>query len=167
MAKMTRTPYLPLAVAPIVAGLLFAAPLSADGLRLAPVKDPVVAKECGACHMLYPAGLLPARSWATMAADLANHFGDNAELDAALTKRVGDYLAANAADGPSGSRKVLRGLAPTAAPMRITELPWWKRKHEKKDRVAAATLARKGAKFKGDCKACHEDAERGVFDDDE
>jgi hypothetical protein len=27
-------------------------------------------------------------------------------------------------------------------------------------------LARKSAKFKGDCKACHADAERGIFDDD-
>jgi hypothetical protein len=30
----------------------------ADGLKVAPVKDPLVAKECSACHMLYPAGLL-------------------------------------------------------------------------------------------------------------
>ncbi len=164
---MTRTPYLPLAVAPVLAALLFAAPLAADGPRLAPVKDPVVAKECSACHMLYPAGLLPARSWSAMTADLANHFGDNAELDAATAKRIADYLAANAADKARRSGEVLRGLAPTVVPARITELPWWTRKHEKRDRVTPATLARKGAKFKGDCKACHEDAERGLFDDDD
>lgn len=164
---MRRTPYLPLLVLPVVAALLLAAPLAADGLRVAPVKDPVVAKECSACHMLYPAGLLPARSWSAMMADLANHFGDNADLDAATTKRITDYLTANAADGAKPNRVVLRGLASTEVPPRITALPWWIRKHEKRDRVAPATLARKGAKFKGDCKACHQDAERGFFDEDD
>lgn len=164
---MTKTSLLPIAAAPALAAALLAAPLAADGPRLAPVKDPVVAKECSACHMLYPAGLLPARSWAAITANLTDHFGDNAELDAATTQRVADYLAANAADSAKGSSRVLRGLGSTAVPTRITELPWWTRKHDKKDRVAPATLARKGAKFKGDCKACHADAERGIFDDDE
>ena len=163
---MRRTPYLMVAVAPILAALLFAVPLAADALRLAPVKDSAVAKECSACHMLYPAGLLPARSWSAMIADLANHFGDNAELDAATAKRVADYLAANSADGAGVSGKVLRGLDPALVPKRITELPWWTRKHEKKGRFGTVELARKGAKFKGDCKACHADAERGIFDDD-
>jgi len=164
---MTRTPYLLIAVVPVLAALLLAVPLAADGLRLSPVKDPTVAKECSACHMLYPAGLLPARSWSAMIADLANHFGDNAELDASTTKRVADYLVANAADRARGGGTVLRGLPATVIPNRITDLPWWIRKHEKKDRVAAAALTRKGAKFKGDCKACHADAERGIFEDDE
>lgn len=164
---MTRTPYLVLAVAPILAALLLAVPLAAEGLRLAPVKDPVVAKECSACHMLYPAGLLPARSWSTIIAQLADHFGDNAELDAATAKRVANYLAVNAADSARGSGKVLRGLDPALVPKRITELPWWTRRHEKKGRFGAVELARKGATFKGDCKACHVDAERGIFDDDE
>jgi len=163
---MQRTPYLPLLVLPVLAAMLLVAPLAADGLRLAPVKDPVVAKECSACHMLYPAGLLPARSWSTIMADLANHFGDNAELDAATTRHITEYLTANAADSAKQNRVVLRGVAPTEVPERITALPWWIRKHERKDRVTAATLARRGAKFKGDCKACHQDAERGIFDDD-
>jgi hypothetical protein len=162
---MTRTSFLPIAAAPALAAALLAAPLAADGPRLVPIKDPVVAKECSACHMLYPAGLLPARSWAAITANLTDHFGDNAELDAATTQRVADYLAANAADSAKGSGKMLRGLKPATVPTRITELPWWIQKHEKRDRVAPATLARKGAKFKGDCKACHADAERGIFDD--
>lgn len=123
---MRRTPYLLVAVAPILAALLLAVPLAADALRLAPVKDSAVANECSACHMLYPAGLLPARSWSAMIADLANHFGDNAELDAATAKRVADYLTANSADGVGVSGKVLRGLDPALVPKRITELPWWK-----------------------------------------
>jgi hypothetical protein len=115
-----------------LAALFFAVPLAADALRVAPVKDSVVVKECSACQMLYPAGLLPARSWSAMIADLANHFGDNAELDPATAKRVADYLTANSADGVGVSGKVLRGLDPVLVPKRITELPWWTRKHEKK-----------------------------------
>lgn len=163
---MQKMPYLPLFVLPLAA-LLLAAPLAADSPSFAPVRDPVVAKECSACHMLYPAGLLPARSWQAMMGDLANHFGDNAELDADTTKQIADYLVANAADTRKQYRAVLRNLMASEVPERVTDLPWWKRKHEKKDRVAPATLARKGAKFKGDCKACHRDAERGFFDDDD
>ena len=116
---MTRTSLLPIAAAPALAAVLLAAPLAADGPRLFPIKDLVVAKECSACHMLYPAGLLPARSWAAITANLTDHFGDNAEP----TQRVADYLAANAADSAKGSSRVLRGLGPTAVPTRITELP--------------------------------------------
>jgi len=147
-----------------IAGFGFVA--LADGLRTPPIKDAIVAKECSACHMLYPAGLLPSRSWAKLTAGLKDHFGDNAELDAETTKAVQSYLMANAADTGSRSPKMLRGLSAAADPIRITELPWWKRKHERKDRTSIAMLAKKGAKFKGDCVACHKDAAQGVFDDD-
>ncbi|RAI37580.1 hypothetical protein CH341_29405 [Rhodoplanes roseus] len=116
--------------------------------------------------MLYPAGLLPARSWRGITAGLADHFGDNAALDDATVAHIAAYLEANAADAKARNRKMLRDLSGAVTPARITELPWWTRKHERKDRVTPATLARKGAKFRGDCKACHEDAERGLFDEE-
>jgi hypothetical protein len=146
--------------------LQFGSTAFAGGLQTPPVKDPVVAKECSACHMLYPAGLLPARSWGAVMRDLKDHFGDNAELDPQTNQRILAYLASNAADQAGRNPKYLRGLPPAAEPLRITELPAWKRKHEKKDRVAPATLTRKGAKFKGDCIACHKDAAMGYFEDD-
>lgn len=142
-------------------------PVVADGLQVPPVKDETVRKECSACHMLYPAALLPAYSWRTMVDGLAEHFGDNADLDAATKQQIADYLTANAADTARGDAKVLRALKESATPARITELPWWIRKHEKRDRVAPQTLKKKGAKFKGDCIACHKDGERGIFDEDE
>lgn len=164
---MSHTRFVAAASAAVV-GALMAGPLRADGLTLPPIKDPIVAKECSACHMLYPAGLLPTRSWNGVMAGLKDHFGDNAELTPELTRHVESYLAANAADaGRRGGSKVLRDLPSSAAPLRITELPWWRRKHEKKDRVSPATLKRKGAKFAGDCAACHKDAAKGYFDDDD
>lgn len=130
----------------------------ADSGRVKPVTDTTTKKECGACHMVYPAGLLPARSWRTMMGDLANHFGENAELEAGLTKSIEAHLVSRA--GPDKRR----GATPTS--MRITEQEWWTRKHEKRGRIAPAALAKAGAKSKAECKACHVDAEQGLFDED-
>ena len=68
--------------------LLLAAALAApllpahaeEGAYLPPVADATVAKECGACHMVFPPQLLPARSWQKLMADLSSHFGEDASL---------------------------------------------------------------------------------------
>ena len=140
--------------------------LYADGLRTAPIADAVTAKECSACHMLYPPGLLPARSWEVMMGNLKDHFGDNADLDEAVRRQITFYLVHNAADTSGTGRKLLRDLPRGAAPARISEMPWFLRKHERKGRIAPETLARRGAKSPGDCQACHRDAAKGVFEDD-
>ncbi len=140
--------------------------VTAEGSNFGPIKDATVLKECGACHMSFPAGLLPARSWTAIMAGLKDHFGENAELDAETARRIGDYLAANAADNRGTRSNVQRGPQQITTALRITELPWWLQKHEKKGRVAPATLKRRGAKLKSDCVACHVDAARGLFDDD-
>lgn len=163
---MSRTRFAMIAATAAVFAIVPAGLLRADGLTVPPIADPIVAKECSACHMLYPAGLLPSRSWSGVMAGLKDHFGDNAELTPELTRHVEGYLTANAADARGRGGKVLRDLPSSAAPLRVTELPWWRRKHEKKDRVSPATLKRKGAKFAGDCVACHKDAAKGYFDDD-
>ena len=43
--------------------------------------DPLYTQECGSCHFVYPANLLPATSWKAMMAGLEDHFDENAELD--------------------------------------------------------------------------------------
>lgn len=141
-------------------------PSLSDGLTVKPVTDPIVREECSACHMLYPAGLLPSRSWTTMMGALTFHFGENAELDDAARKAVTDYLTANAADSGGRANKMLRALASNMTPARITELPYWKRKHDRAGRVSHETLKRRGAKSQADCKACHTSAEKGFFEDD-
>ena len=159
-------------IASVTAGALVVVAIAASGPAMTensnvpPVKDATVLKECGACHMAYPAGLLPARSWTAIMSGLDDHFGDNAELDAETARRIGAYLTANSADGRGARSEIPRGLQQGTAPLRITELPWWQRKHEKRGRVAPTTLARRGAKAKSDCVACHQDAARGFFDDD-
>ncbi len=121
----------------------------------------LMSKECGACHMAFPANQLPARSWAAVMAGLADHFGENAALDPASRAAIEGYLTANAA---TGRAKALRGLAENQTPLRITELPSWQREHRGK--VTPQKLAITKAKSQSDCVACHAGAARGQFDDD-
>lgn len=130
-----------------------------------PVADPVVKEECGSCHLAFAPSMLPARSWQKMMADLKNHFGDDASVEAATAARISAYLAANAADSASGSRysgKLLRGVAAGAEPQRITELPKWQREHRK---VPDWEWRHKEVRSRANCSACHADAERGYYDD--
>jgi hypothetical protein len=132
--------------------------------RITVVKDPVVIKECGACHMVFQAGFLPAASWTKMMGDLKNHFGDNAALDPAVAKTITDYLVANAADArTSRESPAAKGAEP---PLRISELAWFKQKHGKRGRSSPENLKRHKAKSMADCKACHPGAEKGYYEDD-
>jgi hypothetical protein len=108
--------------------------------------------ECGACHMPYPAGFLPARSWQAITADLSKHFGEDASLDAATTQAIADYLVANAADSTHGNPRMLRGLAAGDVPLRITATPWWTRRHGE---IPASAFAKPAVKTKSNCLACH------------
>jgi len=146
---MIRHPILMLALA------LPAAPALADDDYMPPVTHPATAEECSACHMAYPAGFLPARSWQAIMGDLENHFGEDARLDEATRAEIEAYLVSKAAPR-------VRGVAETAAPLRISELPWFKREHE--DEVSRRMMER--AKSMSNCVACHKGAERGYFEDD-
>lgn len=130
----------------------------ANARFVAPVQNPLVAKECGACHMAYPAGLLPAASWSAIVAGLDNHFGENASVDAATATTLKAYLTANAERGDARSAKT------GAVALRITELDWFLRRHGK-NRLSPERLQRKGAKSAAQCNACHKQAEQGQFDE--
>jgi hypothetical protein len=140
----------------LAAALLVAAgPALADGDYLPPVTHPATQEECSACHMAYPAGLLPARSWGAIMGDLENHFGENAQLDETTRAEIEAYLVGAAAPR-------IRGVSSSATPLRISELPWFKREHN--EEVSPRMLKR--AKSMANCGACHRGAERGYFEDD-
>jgi hypothetical protein len=122
-----------------------------------------LAKECGACHMVFGPAFLPARSWVALMDGLHNHFGENAALDATTRQDIARYLVANAADGPNGNSHYLRGLKASQTPLRITETPYWIGKHRE---VSAADFLRPEVKSKANCVACHAGAGRGLYEDD-
>ena len=132
-----------------------------DGQRVSAAADPTYAEECGSCHMAYPAALLPGRSWQKIIAGLEDHFGENAELDSRTRRQIEDYLVRES--GRVSYRKLLRNLG-DATPLRITELPYFVDKH---DEVSARfVLGNDQVKSLSQCNACHRDAERGRFDED-
>jgi hypothetical protein len=157
-------------------GLSVAAALAAGGALAAPVAAPAAApatgpqaavtKECGACHMVFPPQLLPARSWVALMDGLSNHFGESASLDDATTSDIKGYLVAHAADAGGGGRHALRGLAASDTPLRITETPSWIREHNSRE-VPPSAFADPKVKSKANCVACHAKAAQGVFEDDD
>jgi hypothetical protein len=110
--------------------------------------------ECGSCHLAYPPGLLPARSWEALMDGLADHFGDNAELPAADAAAIRDYLV-----GHAGDRRV-RG---DRTPLRITETRYFRHKHDE----VPPRLVRDNPEVGSfsNCQACHRKAEAGSFDE--
>jgi len=119
-------------------------------------------EECGSCHMAYPALLLPQQSWRKIMAGLDDHFGENAELDAQTRGEIEDYLVRESAR--LAYRKMFRNLG-DAAPLRITGLPYFVHKH---DEIPARFVAgNERVKSLSQCNACHRDAERGRFDEDD
>lgn len=148
-----------------LAGLAFAAfltPAFAEGMRLPAIKHEATKAECSACHMAFQPQMMPARSWEAIMSDLANHFGENAELDPAVAGDITAYLMANAADAGGKKNRLLRGIKDGDTPLRITEMPWWVRSH--RGEVSEASFKRAGSK--ANCAACHRGAEKGYYEDD-
>lgn len=117
--------------------------------------------ECSACHMAFQAGFLPKRSWDEMTNTLDKHFGEDASLGPEATASIKEYLISNANDAQGKQRGFARRLAADQTPLRITELPGFKREH---GGFSEATLKKVGTL--SNCVACHAGAAKGVFEDD-
>jgi hypothetical protein len=127
--------------------------------------DTVYQEECGSCHLAYPPSLLPSASWKAVMKGLDDHFGDNAELPAEQNAQITEFLDKYASDRRDRMKNA-RLLRDTKgdAPLRITELPYFKDEHGAipqrmvEDNPEVQSLSR--------CDACHQDAAKGRFDDD-
>lgn len=149
-------------LAPLALAIIAAPAFAGEGEYMPPVDHPMTVAECGACHMAYPAGFLPARSWVAIMATLDDHFGENAALDDASRAEIEAYLVANAADAGGWAPGLLRGVPPEATPLRISELPWFVREH--REEVSPQMLRKAGSM--ANCTACHRAAQQGSFEDD-
>lgn len=111
---------------------------------------PKYKQECAACHVPYPAGLLPAASWQRLMSNLPHHFGTDASLDPKTVAELSSWLTANAG----------RGAPPPQD--RITTSRWFVHEH---DEVPAAAWKRPAVKSASNCAACHTQAEQGDFNE--
>lgn len=127
------------------------------------VTDQNYIKECGSCHLPFPPGALPARSWEKMMGQLNDHFGENAELADADRKALTDYLTANAAEHSKGgySQKFLKSIKAGETPLRISEIPKFVKEHrEVPKRVFTAHPELKSL---SKCEGCHTRADKDSF----
>jgi mono/diheme cytochrome c family protein len=150
--------------------LLCTMPIVAHAARALPApSEATTAQQCSACHMAYPAQMLPARSWLALMSDLSHHFGEDASLSDQDRAAVTAYLTTHAADGLAAGRegqRFLRGLSPAATPLKITDTPWWRRRHSE---ISPSRFHDPRVKTAANCGACH-NGRRGVvwglFDED-
>ncbi|WP_374586941.1 diheme cytochrome c [Ideonella dechloratans] len=138
---------------------LLAGPLHAEeeehGERGRSARVPVLPQyqaECSACHVAFPAGGLPAASWARLMQNLPQHFGTDASLDPATTRQISQWLQANAASG--------RRAQDTPPEDRITRTQWFVREHHE---ISSTTWQRAAIGKPSNCAACHTGAPQGRF----
>ncbi len=133
-----------------------------------PVDNKQYKDECGSCHYAYPPGLLPSRSWEKLLNEkaLADHFGENAELDKDVLASIYDYVMANSAEKSywKRARKIAVATENGEAPLRITEVRYIKRKHH--DIPEKMIKGNKDVKSLSQCDKCHTQANKGVFEAD-
>lgn len=152
---------------------IFALVLSAIALpavaddRFPPVTNETVKRECGACHLAFQPILLPQRSWEALMGGLSDHFGESAKLDEGDRREILGYLTGGAADVTlvRAGVKMMRQVKDNETPLRITELPRWRRKHSDDD--YRRMMERGAVKSNSDCAACHPGADQGYYDDDD
>ncbi len=138
-----------------------------DGKRhLKPVDNPTYKEICGDCHFAYQPELLPSGSWEKIIAGLSDHHGEEIDLDQESKKIIAEYLKANSAEYSSAKLavKIMQNLG-GKTPMRITDVPYIRHKHEDDD-IPADAFTRKSVGSMSNCIACHTTAENGIYDDD-
>lgn len=134
--------------------LLLAAPwaLADDDHRAAAPLPASYVQECGACHVAYAPGLLPAASWRRLMGSLQRHFGTDASVDPATQATLSDWLVSQAAT------RRRRAVEPPQD--RITRSAWFVREHHE---VPAATWKHPAVASPAQCNACHTRAVDGSF----
>lgn len=129
------------------------------------VRNDTYVDECGSCHLAFQPQFLPKRSWVKMMNTLDDHFDENAALDDTTRAQILEYLVSFSAETSSSkmSRKLLSSISDAETPLRISETPYFKRKHHK---IRPEVFTRKSIVSPANCAACHPKAENGDYDED-
>jgi len=112
--------------------------------------------ECAACHIAYPAGMLPTQSWQQLMDHLPKHFGTDASLDTPTAQQISTWLQAHAGTG--------RRFNETPPEHRISKSAWFVRQH---DEVSVSIFKRASVGGAANCGACHGRAAEGNFNEHE
>jgi hypothetical protein len=69
---------------------------------------PAELRQCGDCHMVFPARMLPIRSWTAILSTMDDHFGEDAAIPKKDLDIIRDYLTSHAADAPGATAREKR-----------------------------------------------------------
>ena len=149
---MTHTFFKKLGLISLLAASTLSAWADSKGPMVTPL--PLYKAECAACHVAYPAGMLPAPSWKRLMVNLDQHYGTDASLDEASIRAISGWLQSNAGTYKRISEEPLQD--------RLTQSTWCVRKHRKLDAPVWRLASVKSA---ANCAACHSGAEQGNFNE--
>jgi mono/diheme cytochrome c family protein len=99
-----------------------------------------------------------------MMQEQAFHFGEDLFLEQDTAKQIETFLVENAAEQglTEAAWKINRSIPQTEILLRITETPYWIKKHQE---ISDATWKHPKVNGKANCAACHIDAAAGTFED--
>ncbi len=129
-------------------------------------EHPVLALECGDCHVVFPAHLLPAGGWRLIMDTPDDHFGDELDLDEEDAQTIREYLVAHSAEHSTreAAFKILESVKEKEGPVySIVHTPYWKKTHKK---IPSKVFKSKAVDGKYSCDACHPDIVKGMIGDD-
>lgn len=126
--------------------------------RIQPVINTTYLEYCSGCHVAYQPALQTADAWIEILERLPDHFGHEVNrLPPADLAEITQYLRDFAGRPGYG---MLAGVEPDAAPLRITDLPFFALAHES---VPQGAFEKAGGAYR--CAACHDQAGRGFYRD--
>ena len=116
---------------------------------------------CGDCHHAHHPSLRTADMWERIVRGLEDHFGEDATVGGRTAEEILAFLKANSAERFDTEAAVRLGRVETPD-LRISSVPWWKKRHE---RIPKSVFASPAVGSPANCNACHRDAQTGRFDD--
>jgi hypothetical protein len=135
-----------------------------EGEVLPRVTNEVYKENCGACHIAFQPGLLPARSWINILDNPGVHAGGELSFDKTTKDEIRKYLTQNSAEKSRSeiSREIVASIG-SDIPSRISEVPFIRKEHQE---IKKEVFSRSAVGSRGNCIACHRTAEQGYYDDD-
>ncbi len=127
-------------------------------------QNPLYINECASCHTAYQAEFLPKRSWKKIMAGLEDHFGVDATVEKSDYDKLLKYLTSNASDAKKvygEHSKFARSISKGSTPLRISEIPKFKREHRE---IPKRWIVQKEVKSIANCTACHIGMDRGDYE---
>jgi cytochrome c553 len=132
---------------------------------LSPASDKTYIDKCGKCHFAYQPGLLTFKSWEKIILTPDGHAGGALSIDKKIQDELISYLREESAEKSSWKKaKKILNYNSNKTPVRISENSYIQTKHR---RIKQDVLNRSSIKSLGNCSACHKNAAKGIYEEND